>query len=648
MTSEPLRETNWASMTVDTLDLTVRARNCLEKADITSVGELVKKTPPQLLLIPAMGRKTVRDIQKALADWGLHLGMEDAPRYEDDDGKCQMAARVSRFDAFLQALEQVRSHGVIRDIADLLSKTPQEVAALPGLDAEAVRHIEDGLAKWGLSFGTWLAPESIPSGAQVEGTVVQPGDLETVRDELLHAVEHLLAGHKSNRFRCFEARYGLGGGGRLRLQDMGERGADYGFGAPVSRERVRQVVEKAEEALRRRADCIEFANWTGAVLSARERVPATIDRVIDTFGYGSCAEPADTFAMLRRMADIFSLEFPFDTQAIRGTEIVTADAAGCVETLDVVRRLMAVNNDSYYETAGTAKAVGCEVVALERVIGGPFGWEFLDKGHRYFWTRPCLPPNKHRVWRGNAVLAGLCRVFSVAREVAIVDLEQAVGRDYRLRKAVPREVIEGIADRSGLFDLEEGVLRKKAGQEWFCLSGRDRDLLRVCVEHGRVVSSQILKSSLVRSGLTGVNANAVITYSPLLVHTKVGHSHVEGLYKFVCSSDEVVMALGEGGPERNGRAEEPTLHPEDAEDIVRIPVSSPRVRLSGTHFASEPLDLDGEWRVLDVDGAVIGTVTISGQLVEGLCSVIEALDLETNAVLQLQRQGDGDLLGVRG
>lgn len=57
--------------------------------------------------------------------------------------------------------------------------------------------------------------------------------------------------------------------------------------------------------------------------------------------------------------------------------------------------------------------------------------------------------------------------------------------------------------------------------------------------------------------------------------------------------------------------------------------------------------MDGEWRVLGVDGTVIGTVTLSGRLVDGLCSVIDALDLGMNAVLELRRDGDGNLLAVR-
>ena len=96
----------------------------------------------------------------------------------------------------------------------------------------------------------------------------------------------------------------------------------------------------------------------------------------------------------------------------------------------------------------------------------------------------------------------------------------------------------------------------------------------------------------------------------------------------------------------HGGVGERSSHGEDATALVRIVVSS-RVRLSGSHFAPEPLATEGEWRVRDVDGDVIGAVTLSGHLVEGLSSVVDALGLETDAVLELRRRGDGELLAVR-
>ena len=678
MSSERRSAAHWASTDVEALNLTVRAYNCLRQAGIRSLGELVTKTPDDLLSIRAMGRTTVRVIEEALAAQGLHLGMQDIRT-------CQSV------DAFLQAMDLLQAHG-IACVADLVTKTSEEISALPGVDAAALRHIEDGLAKWGLSLGMWsarqpsrepaslggpppeeaasppgkpLADDPVVSSSPVREVAVDPNgahgvtdervaDLtseercrrrdssRTVKDELLHAVEHLLAGRESSRFRCFAAYHGIEGQPKRTLRDIGDRGAEFGFGAPVTRERVRQVVGDAERQLRRRASGITRTVWNRAVLDATERVPATVERVVDAFGYRECDEPADVLSMLRLVADIFSLEFPFDVQTIRGTKIVTDASAGSVETMDIVQRL--TTTDNYYDTAATAKAVGCEVAVLEKAIGGPFGWEFLDEEHRYFWATPRLPPRNHAV-TGNAILTGLCKVFSVAREATTVDLAKSISRQRGVRKTVPRVVVEGIAARSGLFDLEEGVLRKKAGQAWFCLTDRDLHLLRVYVEHGRVVSSQTLQSSLVRYGLTSDNAAITIAYSPFLVHAKAGVFHHEGLYKLVCRTDDIVTALRKGG--REGRPpEEPRPHPEGARGTVRIAMSS-RVRLSGSHFAPESLDMDGEWRVRDVDGTVIGAVTLSGQLVEGLSPVIDALGLETSAVLELRRQGDGDLLAVR-
>ena len=89
-------------------------------------------------------------------------------------------------------------------------------------------------------------------------------------------------------------------------------------------------------------------------------------------------------------------------------------------------------------------------------------------------------------------------------------------------------------------------------------------------------------------------------------------------------------------------------HPDSiaADCTVRITVS-PRVRLSGVHFAPEPIGMDGEWRVRGADGTFIGVVTLSGRLVKGLCAVVEALGLGTNAVLELRRHDGADLVAVR-
>jgi DNA-directed RNA polymerase subunit alpha len=63
-------------MTVQELDLSVRANNCLESAKIQTVRELVKKTDQDLLKVRSFGKTSLREVKRKLADLGLSLGMD--------------------------------------------------------------------------------------------------------------------------------------------------------------------------------------------------------------------------------------------------------------------------------------------------------------------------------------------------------------------------------------------------------------------------------------------------------------------------------------------------------------------------------------------------------------------------------------------
>ncbi|HEX8342147.1 MAG TPA: DNA-directed RNA polymerase subunit alpha [Tepidisphaeraceae bacterium] len=64
------------NMTVQELDLSVRANNCLESAKITVVRDLVQKTDGDLLKVRSFGKTSLREVKRRLADLGLSLGMD--------------------------------------------------------------------------------------------------------------------------------------------------------------------------------------------------------------------------------------------------------------------------------------------------------------------------------------------------------------------------------------------------------------------------------------------------------------------------------------------------------------------------------------------------------------------------------------------
>lgn len=59
---------------IEELELTVRATNCLKAESIFVIGELIRRTPADLLKTPNLGKVSLEEIQRVLEQRGLALG----------------------------------------------------------------------------------------------------------------------------------------------------------------------------------------------------------------------------------------------------------------------------------------------------------------------------------------------------------------------------------------------------------------------------------------------------------------------------------------------------------------------------------------------------------------------------------------------
>lgn len=71
-------------MSVADLELTVRARNCLDSGEIASVAQLVQRSEPELLGLRSFGRTSLREVKRKLTELGLTLGMRLPDGYHAD------------------------------------------------------------------------------------------------------------------------------------------------------------------------------------------------------------------------------------------------------------------------------------------------------------------------------------------------------------------------------------------------------------------------------------------------------------------------------------------------------------------------------------------------------------------------------------
>ena len=59
---------------VNELELSVRAANCLKNANIKSIGDLVQRSENEMLKTKNFGKKSLNEIKEVLAEMGLELG----------------------------------------------------------------------------------------------------------------------------------------------------------------------------------------------------------------------------------------------------------------------------------------------------------------------------------------------------------------------------------------------------------------------------------------------------------------------------------------------------------------------------------------------------------------------------------------------
>ena len=65
-------------MTIEELDLSVRSFNCLKRANINTVEDLISKTEDEMMKVRNLGRKSLEEVINKLASMGLSLASEES------------------------------------------------------------------------------------------------------------------------------------------------------------------------------------------------------------------------------------------------------------------------------------------------------------------------------------------------------------------------------------------------------------------------------------------------------------------------------------------------------------------------------------------------------------------------------------------
>lgn len=80
--AEKMRIANLLKTSIEDLNLSVRAYNCLKSANIATIGELVSKEESELLKFRNFGKKSLNELIEVVEEKNLHFGM-DVKKYLD-------------------------------------------------------------------------------------------------------------------------------------------------------------------------------------------------------------------------------------------------------------------------------------------------------------------------------------------------------------------------------------------------------------------------------------------------------------------------------------------------------------------------------------------------------------------------------------
>jgi len=147
---------------VTDFELSVRARTCLKKMNIRSLGDLLRITEAELLSYKNFGESSLVEIKKMLTAKGLRLGqgLEDAHRqarralieqYKGTGKETVLAKPVSELQLSVRARKALQLLS-IQTLGDLASHTEAELMGIKNFGATSLKEVRDKLVEYGLGL----------------------------------------------------------------------------------------------------------------------------------------------------------------------------------------------------------------------------------------------------------------------------------------------------------------------------------------------------------------------------------------------------------------------------------------------------------------------------------------------------------------
>jgi DNA-directed RNA polymerase subunit alpha len=142
-------------------ELSVRARNCLNKMNIMSLGDLVRKTEQELLSYKNFGETSLNEIKEILGSKGLRLGMareeavlsieQSVRRYTSGNNVEAMNRPIADLELSIRARRTVEALGCLT-VGDVIQHSEDELLGMPNFGVTSLVELREKLTEFSLTL----------------------------------------------------------------------------------------------------------------------------------------------------------------------------------------------------------------------------------------------------------------------------------------------------------------------------------------------------------------------------------------------------------------------------------------------------------------------------------------------------------------
>jgi len=159
---EKVKRNAMLDVPVTDFELSVRARTCLKKMNIRTLGDLLRTTEAELLGYKNFGESSLVEIKQMLSAKGLRLGqgVEDAHRaarrrildqLKGSGNEAMLAKAVTELNLSVRARKALQLLS-IQTLGDLVSRTEAELMGVKNFGATSLTEVKEKLTEYGLKL----------------------------------------------------------------------------------------------------------------------------------------------------------------------------------------------------------------------------------------------------------------------------------------------------------------------------------------------------------------------------------------------------------------------------------------------------------------------------------------------------------------